>query len=115
MAEKRLIDADAFIEALENADADVCEEYPDYYCDWGFSRKAIEDLMQNIHIIDAVEVVRCNNCKLAVPYERTDGLTGYYCMCDKNSFTYGQNWDRRFNPVKESNDFCSYGERRTDG
>ena len=53
----RLIDADAFLEALENADADVCETYPDFYCDWGFSRKAIEDLLLNIPTIEAKPVV----------------------------------------------------------
>ena len=52
-----LKDADAFLEALENADADVCETYPDFYCDWGFSRKAIEDLLLNIPTIEAKPVV----------------------------------------------------------
>lgn len=53
----RLIDADAFLEALENADADVCETYPDFYCDWGFSQKAIEDLLLNIPTMEAKPVV----------------------------------------------------------
>lgn len=53
----RLIDAENFLEALENADADVCETYPDFYCDWGFSRKAIEDLLLNIPTIEAKPVV----------------------------------------------------------
>ena len=52
----RLIDAETFLEALENADADVCETYSDFYCDWGFSRKAIEDLLLNIPTIDAEPV-----------------------------------------------------------
>lgn len=50
----RLIDADEFLKAFENADADVCEEYPDCYCEWGFSQKAVLDLVQNIPTIDAV-------------------------------------------------------------
>ena len=54
---KRLIDANDFAKALENADADVCKQYPDCDCDWGFSRKSIEDLLQNIPTVDAVEVV----------------------------------------------------------
>lgn len=53
----RLIDAETFLEALENADADVCETYPDFYCDWGFSRKAIEDLLLNIPTIEAKPAV----------------------------------------------------------
>ncbi len=55
--EQRLIDANAFAEALENADADVCETYHDCYCDWGFSRKAIEDIVDRIPTVDAVEVI----------------------------------------------------------
>lgn len=30
-----------------------------------------------------------------------------------NRFTYGERWDRVFKPVKEANDFCSYGEYQT--
>lgn len=107
MAEKRLIDSDearrriiAFATGLHSEVLPV---------------DTVMMLLMQIPPVDAVEVVRCKDCKFADPYERTDGLTGYYCMCDKNSFTYGQNWDRRFNPVKESNDFCSYGESKTDG
>ena len=55
--EKRLIDANAFVEALVNADADVCETYHDCYCEWGFSRKAIEDIVQNIPTVDVVPVI----------------------------------------------------------
>ena len=43
-------------------------------------------------------------------YERTNGTAGYYCGHPKNRFTYGERWDRVFKPVKEANDFCSYGE-----
>lgn len=109
---KRLIDADEkqiIIQALKmHHDSQFT---PGVYEHSVFGKAAL--LLESTE--DAVEVVRCNNCKFADQYERMDGLTGYHCMCDKNSFTYGQNWDRRFNPVKKSNDFCSYGERRTDG
>lgn len=63
----------------------------------------------------AVEVVRCKECRWAKPYERTDGKIGYYCHFCGHSFKYGTNWERLFTPIKESDDFCSYGERRTDG
>lgn len=65
--------------------------------------------------VDAVEVVRCKECRFAKPYERTDGKTGYYCQFCGHSFKYGTNWERLYNPIKESDDFCSYGERKEDG
>lgn len=60
------------------------------------------------------EVVYCKDCEFAEPYEREDGEIGYYCHNEKHSFVYGATWGRKFNPVKEKNDFCSDGERRTD-
>lgn len=60
------------------------------------------------------EVVYCKDCEFAEPYEREDGEIGYYCHNKKHSFVYGATWEREFNPVKEKNDFCSDGERRTD-
>lgn len=59
---------------------------------------------------DVAEVVRCKSCEYAERYERTNGTAGYYCGHPKNRFTYGERWDRVFKPVKEANDFCSYGE-----
>lgn len=61
---------------------------------------------------DVAPVVRCKDCEHAERYERTDGTAGYYCGCPQNSFTYGERWDRVFNPAKEADDFCSYGERK---
>ena len=60
------------------------------------------------------EVVYCKDCEFAEPYEREDGEIGYYCHNEKHSFVYGATWERKFNPVKEKNDFCSDGKRRTD-
>ena len=92
--EKRLIDANAFIEALKNADADVCEEYPDCDCDWGFSRKVIVDLLKNIPTVDAVEVVRCKDCEYWLNYG----------VCDLHT---------EVNAVwMDADDFCSKGERK---
>lgn len=70
-------------------------------------------IIQKIQSVDAVEVVRCKECRFAKPYERMDGKTGYYCQFCGHSFKYGTNWERLYNPVKESDDFCSYGERRS--
>lgn len=93
----RLIDADAFLEALENADADVCETYPDFYCDWGFSQKAIEDLLLNIPTMEAKPVVHGE--WLDAPYVYF-GAKRYVCSeCKDSEF-----WEDRFVIVKEN--FC---------
>lgn len=61
---------------------------------------------------DVAEVARCKECKHAERYERIDGTESYYCGHPRNTFTYGERWDRVFKPVKEADEFCSYGERR---
>lgn len=63
-------------------------------------------------IVDAVPVVRCKECEHAERYERIDGTAGYCCGHPQNTFAYGERWDRVFKPVKEADDFCSYGERK---
>ena len=60
----RLIDADIFASELDFADADVCEEFPDSYCEFGFSREKIRELLRDIPTVDAVPVVRCRDCVL---------------------------------------------------
>lgn len=61
---------------------------------------------------DVVPVVRCKDCEYAERYERTDRTAGYYCGHPKNTFAYGERWDRVFKPIKEADDFCSYGARK---
>lgn len=63
--------------------------------------------------IKTLHTVRCRDCKHAERYERTDGTAGYYCGHPQNTFAFGDRWDRVFKPVKKPDDFCSYGERRT--
>ena len=70
-------------------------------------------IIKDLPAADVAEVVRCKDCKHAERYERTDGTEGYYCGHPRNTFTYGERWDRTFKPVKEVDDFCSYGEYRT--
>ena len=74
------------------------------------------DVVRRLHEVpaaDVAEVVRCKKCEHAERYERTDGTAGYYCGHPQNTFTYGERWDRVFKPVKEADDFCSYGEYQT--
>ena len=51
------ISREALTEAFENADADVCESYPDGYCDWGFGRENIREVIAGVPAAD-VEPVR---------------------------------------------------------
>lgn len=44
----KVIDVDVFESALDFADTDVCEEYPDGYCEFGFSRERIKELLRDI-------------------------------------------------------------------
>lgn len=74
---------------------------------------AAMDVIKRLPAADVAEVARCKDCEYAERYERTNGTAGYYCGHPKNRFTYGERWDRVFKPVKEANDFCSYGEYQT--
>ena len=82
--EKRLIDANALI-----AEYDRVHIGPP-----GGARK----LMEDAPTVDAVEVVRCKDCRKCHPWEAPNGATGYEC-------------DYHGEDVK-LDDFCSYGERR---
>ena len=97
----RLIDADALYDDLYETmgEDEVLERIPPCYVD-------------DAPTVYAVPVVRCRECEHAERYERTDGTAGYYCGHPQNTFAYGEYWDRVFKPVKEADDFCSYGERR---
>lgn len=95
----RLIDADIFASVLDFADADVCEEIPDSYCEFGFSRENIRKLLRDAPTVDAVEVVRCREC---VHYEMGVCLKIYD---DGAASSYA--WQER-----KPDDFCSYGKRK---
>lgn len=73
---------------------------------------AFMELVDGLPSVDAVEVVRCRDCKYAEPYKRMAGETGYYCHCKYSVFEYADK--RKYTPVRESGDFCSYGERKED-
>lgn len=63
--------------------------------------RAIEQVVKEQPSADAVEVVRCKDCKWSKPFTifGRDGL-----MCERRKFV------ERF--VVENDDFCSRGERR---
>ena len=75
-------------------------------------KQKIADMVYEAPTVDAVEVVRCKECRWGKPYNRNDGEIGYYCGFCGHSFKYGTAWERVYEPIKEAEDFCSYGERR---
>lgn len=60
------ISREALKEAFENADADVCESFPDGYCDWGFGRQNIQDVIASVPAAD-VEPVRHGRWEMVYP------------------------------------------------
>ena len=91
----RLIDGDALKELYEMGD-----ELKDYEKVLSVPIPVIQQNIKDMPTIDAVPVVRCKDCK----YRSYD----YDCvgnhLCEKRGNRY----------YCEDNDFCSYGERRSD-
>ena len=95
--QKRLIDANALslgikiaIKYFGNAESDWLKGYSD-------GLDAAKDLIEQTPTIDAVEVVRCRDCKFMIPQSHTR-----YCTV--------------WNAVNGMGDdgFCNYGERKND-
>ena len=90
----RMIDANAFIKEhcadckYFNVDGICTKEYP--VC-------GSVVIVAELPTIDAVEVVRCKDCK-----HYYYSAYAMRCVCDFDN----KEWDK--------DDFCSYGERRTD-
>ena len=93
MEEKRLIDADKIYDAIERR----------YQVSSGIEHRCERDFLDLIcasDTVDAVEVVRCRDCK------HWDSETWF---CDNHS-TFGHH-GLEWNMFSED-DFCSYGERK---
>ena len=93
--EKRLIDANAIEAKIERNFRRLVasQNKPDLAAALSY----VGDLIIEVPTVDAVEVVRCKDCK---------HWTMGYC----NNFAY---YD--YEPTTNEDDFCSYGERRNDG
>ena len=85
---------EAVLEAFENANADVYEDYGDGTFDWGFGWKNIQDVINGIQAADAVSVVRCKDCEYLV--NTTINANGFL-ICDISDMEI------------EPEDFCSRG------
>lgn len=92
----RLIDADALMDVL--GIADECKDCPQdkrgIYCEKSTDFRVACEAITDAPTIDAVEVVRCGECK----WWLND-------ICSHWS-------DRRINRETKGDDFCSYGEKR---
>ena len=102
----RLIDADTLI----NVTAE------DEYGDSEQRTMTIGDLLNDcingdIPTVDAVEVVRCKDCKY---WERKDGLVIGYCGAAKHGYK-STNWDIGIYRMTMDTGYCSDGERKDDG
>jgi hypothetical protein len=94
MTEKRLIDAN---EAYEIARTSGLHD------DFGrcmADLTSLKELLEDVPTVDAVEVVRCKDCKHY--HEETGFCEEHSCFCKE---------DMEWNMFAED-DFCSYGERR---
>lgn len=87
----RYIDADKFIKDLQS-------EYHGMISDESLKIYKIIHRLDNEPTADVVEVVRCKECKYWI------NKHGGFCQAS-NALSEVNN---------ENNDFCSYGERRTD-
>lgn len=99
MTEKRLIDANKVAQ-------DVRENNKDNFFRVDWSSKRVCELLESAPTVDAVEVVRCRDCRHA--YINSFAVKQEKALCNRC-------FDHDGNAVlMQADDFCSYGERRTD-
>lgn len=96
------IEREAALEAFENADPDVYEDYGDGAVDWGFGRKNVRDVINGIPTIDAVVVTRCKDCRSCRELNRKDRV--------EDAYAEGVLWCMNQSNGVWPDDFCSYGE-----
>ena len=98
---KRLIDAYSLIEDIEKRYCEPCKAEGKDYHEVACRACWVDDMILEIDpapTVDAVEVVRCKNCK-KWRENWIAGIESGVCICGK---------PRRTKP----HDFCSYGERK---
>ena len=88
----RLIDADELKKRLKEYCIDGDKKAKEWYEIMG-----IDDCVDKAPTVDAVEVVRCKDCKFGV-YEKGRGI--YHIRCEILEFLF------------QDDDYCNYGERR---
>lgn len=96
----RLIDADAMIKDCTAITKNECTRKAAPRS-WAFAYEQFIEDLEDAQTVDAVEVVRCNDCKHS--WRHPCG----YIHCRRSGLV---DHDMTFSPY----DFCSYGERRSD-
>ena len=97
MAEKEYIEREAIYDKLH--DIGGCDATDDWSKGWDKAIDAAINIIEDIHVADVVEVVRCKDCE----YLLKDLSKREAHLCMRNRFIRGRvNLD----------DFCSYGERK---
>ena len=97
--EKRLIDANALQRKLVELGAEPDYQHPGE--DWGVGVCMAEGVVDEMPTVDAVEVVRCKDCKYYWLPQR-------FCEHERHDYQTMAVW-------QEDDDFCSYGERKDNG
>ena len=97
----RLVNADALLGELDKYN-DLSAKYKDDYL-YGLQQRleTCIELVEDAPTVDAVEVVRCKDCRFSDWYTTVNGKRYCYCMEHGSS-------------GHEEMDFCSYGERDSD-
>ena len=90
--EKRLADIDALLEEIDRT-IDIMEKRREH-----FSLRNLIMCIKNAPTVDAVEVVRCKDCKKWLKVEPSGTNCRYCAITTRSRLPY---------------DFCSYGERRS--
>ena len=93
--EKRLIDANAVAK-------DIRENNRENFNRLDWSSKQVCQLLENAPTVDAVEVVRCKDCK---HYDNSEGIQ--WCKINSKFYPGGLDW-----LSFPEDGFCSYGERK---
>ena len=93
---QRLIDAEKVYEVLTDY----------YHHRTEIQHEALKEAISKVPTVDAVEVVRCKDCKWYKESNHSELYPMRFCYRLKNDdgVPVGYNW--------ADNDFCSYGERR---
>ena len=94
--EKRLIDAKQAIAEMNRVETN--RPYDDKE---DILEKCV-NLLYAAPTVDAVEVVRCKDCRSCKKHPTSDKVK----MCTN------ENWNTEYYPLVHDNDFCSYGGRR---
>lgn len=107
-AEKRLINANIAENACSDAEKIIRSEATcDYDRGWADAIASVVDMIKRIPTVDAVEVVRCDEC---IHYKQPDE-GDFLGLCTSGILSVSHNGEiypgRGF--------FCLYGERRSDG